>query len=241
MPVLQNKVAVVTGASRGIGAGIARRLAAEGARVAVNYSTSRDTALAIAAETGGVAIEANVADPVSVARLFDEAQAALGPIDILVNNAGVALLKPLAESTIEEYDRVFSINTRGAFLCLREASSRIREGGRIVNISTGATVASPPNMGVYSASKAALEQFTRAAAKELGARGITVNTVSPGFTETDMFQSVNVPQHVAASMSALGRVGTPADIAAVVVFLCSSDGAWITGQNIQAGGGLSMV
>jgi 3-oxoacyl-[acyl-carrier protein] reductase len=241
MPILQQKVAIVTGASRGIGAGIARRLAAEGARVAVNYTSSKHAALAVAAEIGGIAIQADVADPASVAKLFDETRAALGPLDILVNNAGVALLKPLAESSVDDFERIFSVNTRGAFLCLREAAARISDGGRIINISTGATVASPPNMGVYSASKAAVEQFTRAAAKELGSRGITVNTVSPGFTESDMFQSVNVPQHVAASMSALGRIGVPADIAAVVAFLCSPDGAWITGQNIQAGGGLSMV
>lgn len=243
---LEGKNAIVTGAARGIGRAIAERLAAEGARVMVNYAQSHNAAeetVASIVNAGGTAgaFQADVSDPAQAALLFDASAAQHGPLDILVNNAGVAVFRPLAEFTLEEFEEVFRVNARGAFLCLREAARRIRDCGRIVNISTGATVGSPAGGSVYSGSKAAVEQFGRALARELGPRGVTVNTVSPGFTETDMLRQF--PDFIAAApaMTPLGRVGTPGDIADSVLFLCSPEGGWITGQNLQAGGGLNML
>lgn len=240
--ILAGKSAIVTGGSRGIGQAICRALAAEGARVVVNYSKSAEEAEALAARIGGLAFQADVADAAQVRSLFDAAERAFQGIDILVNNAGVALFKPVAEIEDEEYDRTFAVNARGAFLCCREAARRMRDGGRIVSISSGATVAGSPGGAVYCGSKAAIEQLTRALAGELGARQITVNTVSPGFTDTEMF--AGLPQPVISSAAArtpLGRVGRPEDVALVVGWLCTGAAGWITGQNIQAGGGLNMV
>ena len=239
---LDGKSAIVTGGSRGIGRAICNALAAQGARVVVNYSRSAEEAEALAAGIGGLAFRADVADAAQVRSLFDAAERAFQSIDILVNNAGVALFKPVAEISDEEYGRTFAVNARGAFLCCREAARRMRDGGRIVSISSGATVGGSPGGAVYCGSKAAMEQLTRALARELGGRQITVNTVSPGFTDTEMF--AGLPQPVistAAARTPLGRVGRPEDVANVVTWLCNGDAAWITGQNIQAGGGLNMV
>jgi 3-oxoacyl-[acyl-carrier protein] reductase len=241
MPTLSGKTAIVTGASRGIGRAIARKLAAEGARVVINYTSSAAEAESLAAETGGLAVQADVADPLQVAHLFATAEAHYGPLDILVNNAGIAIFSPISAMSLEDFDRTFAINTRGTFLCVREAARRLRDNGRIVSISTGATFTSGPNSGVYCGSKAALEQFTRALAKELGARGITANTVSPGFTDTDMLKQFPHLVAVAEQMSPLGRMGQPEDVADVVAWLCTDQARWITGQNLQAGGGVSMV
>ena len=241
MPTLSGKTAIVTGASRGIGRAIARRLSAEGARVVINYTRSAAEAESLAAETEGLAVQADVADPLQVTHLFATAEAQYGPLDILVNNAGVAIFSPISAMSLEDFDRTFAINTRGTFLCVREAAPRLRDNGRIVSISTGATFTSGPNSGVYCCSKAALEQFTRALAKELGARGITANTVSPGFTDTDMLKQFPHLVAVAEQMSPLGRMGQPEDVADVVAWLCTDQARWITGQNLQAGGGVSMV
>jgi len=241
MPTLSGKTAIVTGASRGIGRAIARRLSAEGARVVINYTRSAAEAESLAAETGGLAVQADVADPLQVTHLFATAEAHYGPLDILVNNAGVAIFSPISAMSLEDFDRTFAINTRGTFLCVREAAPRLRDNGRIVSISTGATFTSGPNSGVYCGSKAALEQFTRALAKELGARGITANTVSPGFTDTDMLKQFPHLVAVAEQMSPLGRMGQPEDVADVVAWLCTDQARWVTGQNLQAGGGVSMV
>lgn len=241
MPTLSGKTAIVTGASRGIGRAIARKLAAEGARVVINYTRSAAEAESLAAETGGLAVQADVADPLQVTHLFATAEAHYGPLDILVNNAGVAIFSPISAMSLEDFDRTFAINTRGTFLCVREAAPRLRDNGRIVSISTGATFTSGPNSGVYCGSKAALEQFTRALAKELGARGITANTVSPGFTDTDMLKQFPHLVAVAEQMSPLGRMGQPEDVADVVAWLCTDQARWVTGQNLQAGGGVSMV
>lgn len=238
---LSGKTAIVTGASRGIGRAIASSLASEGARVVVNYTRSASEAEALAAEISGLAVQADVSVVADIRRLFDTAEAALGPIDILVNNAGVANFQPIVESTEEQYDQIFSVNARGTFFCCREAALRLRDGGRIVSISTGATVASPAGGGIYCGSKAAIEQFSRILARELGPRGITANTVSPGFTDTDMLNQFPNLVGIAAGMSPLGRVGQPADVAEVVAWLCTSEARWVTGQNIQAGGGASMV
>lgn len=243
---LGGKNAIVTGASRGIGRAIAERLALDGARVIVNYARdakAADETVSSIRQSGGQAdaVQADIADPGQVTALFRRAEELHGRLDILVNNAGIASFKALAEFTIEEFDEIFRVNTRGAFLCLREAVGRMRDGGRIVNLSTGATIGSPAGGSVYSGSKAALEQFTRALARELGSRGITVNTVSPGFTVTDMLNQF--PDFIAAApkLTPLGRVGTPGDIADSVAFLCSPEGGWLTGQNLQAGGGLNMA
>ena len=239
---LAGKSAIVTGGSRGIGRAICSALAAEGARVVVNYSKSAEEAEVLAARIGGLAFQADVADAAQVRSLFDAAERAFQGIDILVNNAGVALFKPVAEIEDEEYDRTFAVNARGTFLCCREAARRMRDGGRIVSISSGATVGGSPGGAAYCGSKAAIEQFTRALARELGARQITVNTVSPGFTDTEMF--AGLPQPIistAAARTPLGRLGRPEDVASVVAWLCTGDAGWITGQNIQAGGGLNMV
>ena len=241
MPTLSGKTAIVTGASRGIGRAIARKLAAEGAHVVINYTRSAAEAESLAAETGGLAVQADVADPLQVTHLFATAEAHFGPLDILVNNAGVAIFSPISAMSLEDFDRTFAINTRGTFLCVREATQRLRDNGRIISISTGATFTSGPNSGVYCGSKAALEQFTRALAKELGARGITANTVSPGFTDTDMLKQFPHLIAVAEQMSPLGRMGQPEDVADVVAWLCTDQARWVTGQNLQAGGGVSMV
>lgn len=241
MGLLTGKTAIVTGAARGIGRAIAERLAGEGARVVVNYASSAAAAEELAARTGGMAVRADVSQEQEVLEMFDAAGRVFGGVDIVVNNAAVALMKPLADFTGEEFERVFSINARGAFHCCREAARRLREGGRIVNISTGATVGGTAGGSVYCASKAAVEQFTRALARELAPRRITVNTVSPGFTETDMFAALPHLAELAPKLTPLGRAGRPGEIAAVVAWLCTEDAGWITGQNIQAGGGLTMV
>lgn len=241
MGSLTGKTAIVTGAARGIGRAIAERLAADGARVVVNYAGSASAAKELAARIGGLAARADVSQKQEVLEMFDRAEAAFGGLDIVVNNAAVAVMKPLAEFSDEEFERVFAVNTRGAFYCCREAARRLRDGGRIVNISTGATVGGTAGGSVYCASKAALEQFTRALARELAPRRITVNTVSPGFTETDMFASLPHLAELAPKLTPLGRAGKPEEIAAVVAWLCTEDARWITGQNIQAGGGLTMA
>jgi 3-oxoacyl-[acyl-carrier protein] reductase len=241
MARLEGKVAIVTGASRGIGAAIALGLAEEGARVVFNYRSGREEAESLAARAGGVPVQADVSSAEDVRRLWDSAEAAFGPVDILVNNAGIAIFKPVAEMTDEDFDRTMATNARGPFLLAREAARRLRDGGRIINISTGATVGGTAGGAFYCGSKATLEQLTRALARELGPRRITVNTVSPGFTETGMLAQFPRLVKAAPAMTPLGRVGQPEDVAAVVVWLCTAEGGWVTGQNIQAGGGASML
>jgi 3-oxoacyl-[acyl-carrier protein] reductase len=238
---LTGKNAIVTGASRGIGAAIARALAREGARVVLNYARSRDAASALAAELGGVAVEADLSETGAAKHLFDAAEAAIGPIDIVVNNAGIAIFKAVAEITDEEYERMFALNARGVFEMMREAARRVRDGGRVVSISSGATVNGSRGSSIYCGSKAAVEQFSRALAHELGKRGVTVNTVSPGFTFTDMLRQIPRLVEIGPGMSPMGRLGQPEDVADVIAWLCTDEARWVTGQNIQAGGGASMV
>ncbi|HZP81151.1 MAG TPA: glucose 1-dehydrogenase [Chthonomonadaceae bacterium] len=243
---LAGKVAIVTGASRGIGAAIARRLAADGARVVVNYSASEEAARQVITQIGeaggeAVAVQADLSDYWQIPGLFEMAMLQYGRLDILVNNAGVAEFHPLGEITQREYERQFDVNVRGVLFASQEAAKRFgEEGGRIINITSGAAQACPPGTSVYSATKAAVEAMTKSHAAELGPRQITVNAVAPGFTETDMLAAV-FPADARASMIArtpLGRIGTPEDIADVVAFLVSDDARWITGQVIGVNGGL---
>jgi 3-oxoacyl-[acyl-carrier protein] reductase len=238
---LEGKTALVTGSSRGIGRAIVERLAADGATVAINFARNKshaeDIVKAIKARNGkAIAIQADVAKPIDVARLFDEVEKTVGPIDIVVANAGIYLSKPLVEHTEADYDYVFDINTRGAFFTLQEAARRVRDGGRIVVVSTGGTKMIFPNASLYLGSKAAVEQFARSLSRELGPRQITVNVLSPGFTETDMLPEEY--RAYGASLSAFNRVGTPQEVADVSAFLASDAARWVTGENIQAGGGV---
>lgn len=238
---LAGKVALVTGASRGIGAAIARKLAQHGARVAVHYRSGRPEAESLAAAVGGFPVQADLSRVETIEPMFYAVTRHFGGLDMVVNNAGVAIMRPVAEATLDEYESIFSLNARAVFFCCQQAAKCLPDGGRIISISTGATVGGTAGGAMYCGTKAAVEQFTRALARELGPRHITVNTVSPGFTNTEMFQSLPHLAEIAVAMSPLGRVGEPEDIANVVAFLCSDQGKWITGQNIQAGGGVSMM
>lgn len=245
MSSLNGKVALVTGASRGIGRAIAERLAQDGASVVVNYAKSAGEAKKVVAEIEAkdgtaVAIQADVRNVSNIRRLFKEAVDRYGRLDIVVANAGIASEKPLAEVTEQEFDDMFNLNAKGAFFTLQEAARRIADGGRIVTISSGGTKLRFPGFAVYLGSKGALEQFTKTLATELGPRGVTVNTVSPGFTETDMLSKEEFRQ-MGIQMSPLGRLGTARDIADAVAFVVSEQGRWLTGDNLQVGGGVVMV
>jgi 3-oxoacyl-[acyl-carrier protein] reductase len=238
---LEGKNALVTGASRGIGKAIAERLAADGASIVINYSKNKQPAQ-VAGDSilgrGGkaTAIQADISKPAEVRRLFAEAEKKMGRLDIVVANAGVVLEKPLIESTEEDYDSVFNINTKGVFFTLQEAARRIRDGGRIVAISTGGTKMLFANLSLYLGSKGAIEQFVRSLSRELGSRNITVNVLSPGFTDTDMLPEQY--RAYGASLSPFNRVGAAKEVADVVGFLASDAARWVTGQNLQAGGGV---
>lgn len=240
---LAGKVAIITGASRGIGQAIAERLAKGGASVIVNYAGSHDKAQSVVRtiETGGGrahAIQADVSKVAEIRRLFQETLTLFGRVDIVVANAGMFNQTLLMDTTEAEFDALFSLNAKGTFFILQEAARHLQDGGRIVYISSSATAVSYPGGAVYKGSKAAGEKFTATLAKELGPRGITVNTVSPGFTDTDMLPADEAFRTKGMEMSPLGRLGQPADIADVVRFLVSEEGGWITGNNIQAGGGI---
>jgi 3-oxoacyl-[acyl-carrier protein] reductase len=238
---LSGKVAIVTGSSRGIGRAIAERIAADGAAVVINYvhgaAAAQEVVNAIRGRGGqAVAVRADVSQPAEVRRLFAEARGAFGALDIVVANAGVAVIKAIAESTEEEFDRVFGANAKGVFFTLQEAARQVRDGGRIMVVSTGGTRMLMTGTGLYLGSKGAVEQFVRVLSRELGPRNITVNAVSPGFTDTDLLPARD--RKVAAGMSPFGRIGEPAEVASVAAFLASDDARWVTGQNVGAGGGV---
>jgi 3-oxoacyl-[acyl-carrier protein] reductase len=242
---LTGKVAVVTGAARGIGRAIALRLAQDGAAVVVNYAGSAQQAQETVAliEQGAVhavAVQADVSKVADVKRLFNACFEKFGRLDILVNNAGVMFTKPVVEVGEEEFDRLFAVNVKGAFFCCQEAAKRMADGGRIVNLSSSTTALMLPGYAAYVATKGAVEQFSHVLAKELGSRNITVNVVSPGPTDTELFGQGKTEEQkqVFARMAALGRLGQPQDIADVVALLAGEDARWITGQNIRANGGL---
>jgi 3-oxoacyl-[acyl-carrier protein] reductase len=243
---LAGKVAVVTGASKGIGAAIAKHLAAAGAAVVVNYASSRDGADRVVAEIssqGGqaVAVQANVAQQADIQRLFAETKQAFGALDILVNNAGIYEGAPLGQITEENFHRHFNLNVLGLILATQEAIKLFGPaGGTIVNISSVVSTLSPAGMSVYNATKSAVDGLTRTFAKELGPRKIRVNSVNPGPVETEGTHSTGVIDQfqALAAVTPLGRVGQPDDIAPVVVFLASPDSGWITGESLYAAGGL---
>lgn len=246
MKSLQDKVAIVTGASRGIGAGIAKAIAQAGASVVINYTSNRSAADHVVSEIknlGGsaISVHADVSNSIEVKALFDAIITHFGKVDILINNAGTAIFKAIQDTSDEEIDRVFAINVKGTFYCLREAATRLSNDGRIINISSSVTRLILPTYGAYAATKGAVEQLTRVFAKEMGSRGITVNSISPGPTNTELFlegKSEETIQRLAA-MSALGRIGETEDIARVVLFLASEEAAWVTGQNIGVNGGIA--
>jgi 3-oxoacyl-[acyl-carrier protein] reductase len=240
-----NKVALVTGASRGIGAAIAERLAKDGFIVVINYSGSAGSAEELVQkieQNGGKALtaKADVSDAEAVRRMFDAAEAAFGGIDVLVNNAGIMMLSSIADADDANFDRQISVNLKGTFNTLREAGKRLRDGGRIVNFSTSVVGAKLETYGVYAATKAAVETLTAIMSKEMRGRNITVNAVAPGPTATDLFLTGKSDELVAlmAKMNPLERLGAPEDIAASVSFLVGSDGSWINGQVLRANGGM---
>lgn len=242
---LQDQTAVVTGASRGIGRGIAQRLAKDGARVVVHYKGNKDAADEVVREitdNGGqaFAISCDLADTTEVRRMFDEVEAQFKSIDILVNNAGWAEFRVLDEVDEDNFDAIFDLNVRGLFFATQSAAKIMNDGGRVVNISSGITRINSATGAVYAGSKAAVEAFTRCWSEDLGQRGITVNTVSPGMTETDLLLAVTPKENLEnmAKLSPFGRLGQPRDIADVVAFLCSEDARWITANNILANGGV---
>ncbi|MCA0054684.1 SDR family oxidoreductase [Mesorhizobium sp. B261B1A] len=245
MTTSTNRVAIVTGASRGIGAAIARRLASDGLTVVVNYAGSTKAAAKLVDEiekAGGRAtsFQADVSDPQAVRRMFDSAEAAHGGVDVLVNNAGIMKLAPVAQFDDATFDQTIAINLKGTFNGLREAARRLRDGGRIVNFSTSVVGLYQPTYGVYAATKAAVEALTHIVAKELGSRAITVNAVAPGPVATELFLEGKDQATLdrIKQMNPLGRLGEVDDIARVVSLLVGPDTGWINGQIVRANGGV---
>jgi 3-oxoacyl-[acyl-carrier protein] reductase len=246
MKTLTNKVVLITGASRGIGAAIALKLSGEGAKVVVNYVGAQSEAEEVVnsiKQQGGeaIAVKADVSKSAEVTQLFDTIIAKYGRVDVLVNNAGIMLTKLIKDTTDEDFTHQFDINVRGTFNTLREAVTRLADNGSIINFSSSTTRVMMPTYGTYVATKGAVEQLTRVLAKETGARGINVNVVSPGPTNTALFtkgKPKEVIDHL-ASLNAFNRIGEPEDIARVVCFLASDEAKWISGQNIGVNGGMA--
>ena len=241
---LAGKIALVTGASRGIGRAIALRLGHDGAAVAINYINNAVGAEAVEAEiktAGGdaIALQADVSRPEDIQRLFDQTFEHFGRLDMLINNAGIRISKNVADIDEAEYDRLFAINVKGTFFTCQQAAHRLSDGGRIINVSSAVTRMMLPGYSIYAASKGAVDQITRVLATELGGRHITVNAVSPGPVDTKLFRDGKSDEQIQqmAQMAALGRLGEVQDIADAVAFLASDDARWITGQSIHVNGG----
>jgi 3-oxoacyl-[acyl-carrier protein] reductase len=244
---LTGKVAVVTGASKGIGASIALHLAAEGAAVVVNYASSKEGAERVVAEITGkggraIAVQANVARQADIRRLFAEAKKAFGRLDILVNNAGIYEFAPLEDVTPEHFHKQFDLNVLGLILTTQEAVKHLGAGGgSIINISSVAATAAPPTASVYSATKAAVDAVTRSLAKELGPRQIRVNSINPGMVETEGVRAAGITEsdfrRQFEAQTPLGRIGQPQDIGPAAVFLASDESGWITGETLHIAGG----
>jgi 3-oxoacyl-[acyl-carrier protein] reductase len=246
---LKGKAAVVTGASKGIGAAIAKQLADEGAAVVVNYASSKqgaDRVVAAITDKGGkaIAVQADMAKPADIKRLFAETKKAFGRLDVLINNAGIYEFAPLEEVTPEHFHKHFDLNVLGLILASQEAARHFGpEGGSIVNLSSVVATAAPPMASVYSATKAAVDAVTRSLAKELGPRKIRVNSINPGMVETEGTTSAGIAANESdfrkqfEAQAPLGRIGQPRDIAPAAVFLASSDSGWITGETLYIAGG----
>jgi len=243
MKSLSGKVAIVTGASNGIGRAVAERLADDGAIVVVNYVRSSEKAQQVVTGIQGkggkaLAVQADMSQVTDARRLVVDTVKQFNRLDILVNNAGKFMPKSLEETTEADFDGVIALNAKGPYFAMQEAARVLKDGGRIVNISTGGTHLHFPGATAYLGSKAALEQYTKGLAQELASKGVTVNTVSPGFTETGMM--TDEYRQIGIQLSPLKRLGTPKDIADVVAFIVSEEARWITGQTIHAGGGIVM-
>jgi len=240
---LAGRVALVTGGSSGIGAEIVRRLAAEGADVGFTYHTGKDEAQQVAAQVRGLGrraptVQADLAEPTAAAAVVAAVMGEFGRLDILVNNAGITHWGALAQTSLEDFDRLVAVDARAPFLMMQAAADQLADGGRIVNISSGVTATALAGIGLYSGAKAFLDQVTKVAAVEFAARGITVNAVAPGSTATGPFAQLSARQRAEAGAAfALGRIGEAADTAGVVAFLVSADAAFVTGQIIYAAGG----
>ncbi len=246
MSTLTNKVVLITGASRGIGAMMARYMAKAGAKVIVNYVGSLAPAEEVVADIkaqGGeaIAVQADVSKSADVKALFDAGIAHFGKIDVLVNNAGIMITKLLKDTTDEDFERQMDINVKGVFFTLREAATRLADNGSVINFGTTIRRLMVPTYGSYTGGKAAVEQMSRVFAKEVGARGINVNTVSPGPTNTELFTKGKPEEAINRfkGLSAFNRLGEPEDIAKVVTFLASDDAKWIDGQDIGINGGVA--
>ncbi|MDX8518708.1 SDR family oxidoreductase [Mesorhizobium dulcispinae] len=240
----KTRAAIVTGASRGIGAAIAKRLAQEGIAVIVNYARGKDAAdevvSAIEAVGGtALAVQADIGEPTGMTALFDAAEKAFGGTDILINNAGMMRLSPIAETGDGEFERQLAVNLGGTFRGMREGARRLNDGGRIINFSSSVVGFYQSNYGVYAATKAGVEAMTHILAKELGPRRITVNAVAPGPVGTELFTDGKSAAQIEAitKLIPLGRLGQPDDVAGLVAFLAGSDSQWVNGQVIRANGG----
>jgi 3-oxoacyl-[acyl-carrier protein] reductase len=240
MAPLAEKIAIVTGSSRGIGRAIALKLASNGASVVVNYAGNANKAQEVVVEienlgVKAIAVQADVSKVADIQRLFEETIERFGKVDILVNNAGIPLYKLLVDVTEEDFDKIFAINVKGTYF-----AHHMADGGRIINLSSSTTVMMMPTYSAYVGTKGAVEQITRIVAKELGGRGITVNVISPGPTETELFTEGKTEEQInhISQMGALGRLGQVQDIADVVAFIASDEARWITGQNIRVNGGV---
>jgi 3-oxoacyl-[acyl-carrier protein] reductase len=248
MGKLANKVALVTGASKGIGAGIAKALAADGASVVVNYASSKEGADKVVAEIkakGGkaVAVKGDFSKQEDIGKVFAEVKKTFGRLDTLVNNAGVYAFAPLEQVSAEEYHRIFNLNVLGLLLASKESLKYFGpEGGSIINIGSVVSSLTPPNSSVYTATKGAVDAITQVLAKELGSKKIRVNSINPGMVETEGVHSAGFIgsdfEKNAVAQTPLGRIGQPGDIATVATFLASDDSAWLTGELVKAGGGL---
>jgi 3-oxoacyl-[acyl-carrier protein] reductase len=245
MSSTSQKVAIVTGASGGIGAAVSERLAADGFSVVVNFAGNAASAEALVRKieaSGGRALAAqgDVADPAAVVRLFDVAEAAFGGVDVMINNAGIMKLSPIGDADDALFDQHIAVNLKGVFNGLREAARRLRDGGRIVSFSSSIVGLYPPSYGIYAATKAGVETMTHILSKELRGRDITVNAIAPGPVATKLFLDGKSPEAIegAAKAAPLGRLGEPDDIARAVSFLVGPDGGWINGQILRANGGI---
>lgn len=243
---LSGKIVLVTGSSKGIGAAVAKKMAEAGAKIIVNYAGAKadaDNVVAAIKNKGGdaIALQADVSSPEAVKTLFDNAIAHYGKIDVLVNNAGIMITKPIRDASDEDFTRQFEINVRGVFNTLREAATRLADKGSIINFSSSVIRVMSPGYGIYGATKAAVEQLTKIFAKEIGSRGINVNSIAPGPTNTALFVTGKTQEDInrIAAANPFGRIGETNDIAALAVFLASDEAKWINAQIIGVNGGMA--